>query len=80
MRNKIRLDTLSDVHKFVAITEKFDSSYVIKVTDTNRDFVVNGKSAMGLAYGATEFGDLWVECNKDIYSQIKEFLIEASAE
>jgi hypothetical protein len=41
----------------------------------NKGLKVDGKSFLGVAH-AHEFDDLWCECEKDIYMQIKKFVIE----
>ena len=76
MKNRIRLDTVDDVKKFVAITNTIEEPVII----TDGHFRVNGKSLLGLMYGMSEFDNLWVECEKDIYTHIKDFIIEISVE
>lgn len=76
MKNRIRLDTVDDVKKFVSVVKDIEVPVVI----TDGHFKVNGKSLLGLMYGMSEFDNLWVECEKDIYTHIKDFVIDASAE
>lgn len=68
---KIRLDTLSDVNKFVKITSAINSK--VTVTD-NQGLTVNGKSILGMMY-AMEFDELWCESEADIYQAIEKFLV-----
>lgn len=68
---KIRLDTLSDVNKFVKITSAISSK--VTVTD-NQGLKVNGKSILGMMY-AMEFDELWCESEVDIYQAIEKFLV-----
>ena len=71
MRNKIRIDTVQDVNKFVNITSQLDGK--ITITD-NAGLTVNAKSVLG-ALHAMEFEELWIESEKDIYSAIEPFVI-----
>lgn len=69
MKIRINLETLSDVTKFVAVTEKIPGK--VCLTD-GMGLKVNAKSLMGVIY-TLEFEEIWVESDKDIYSQIAEF-------
>ena len=71
MRNKIRIDTIQDVNKFVNITSQLEGK--ITITD-NAGLAVNAKSVLG-ALHAMEFEELWIESEKDIYSAIESFII-----
>lgn len=71
MRNKIRIDTIQDVNKFVNITSQLEGK--ITITD-NAGLTVNAKSVLG-ALHAMEFEELWIESEKDIYSAIEPFVI-----
>lgn len=71
MKNKIRIDTMQDVNKFVNITSQLDGK--ITITD-NAGLTVNAKSVLG-ALHAMEFEELWIESDKDIYSAIEPFVV-----
>jgi hypothetical protein len=71
VKYKIRLDTLSDVTKFVKITSAINSK--VTVTD-NQGLKVSGKSILGMMY-AMEFDELWCESDIDIYNAIEKFLV-----
>lgn len=71
MRNKIRLDTRKDVQDFVDIA----ATIPYKITVTDGSFSVNGKSFLGMLYGMSEFDNLWVECENDVYSAFEKFII-----
>ena len=71
MKNKIRIDTIQDVNKFVNITSQLEGK--ITITD-NAGLTVNAKSVLG-ALHAMEFEELWIESEKDIYSAIEPFVI-----
>jgi hypothetical protein len=71
MRVKIRLDTVTDANKFVAITSALDGK--ITITDTS-GLRVNAKSVLG-ALHALEFSEIWCESENDIYSYIRDFVV-----
>ena len=71
MKNKIRLDTMGDVHKFVNIVGKVEGEVYLS---DKRNFRINGKSLLGVMY-SLEFDEIWVESDEDIYSKIAEFVI-----
>lgn len=68
----IRLNTYTDVAKFVNIVSKLDGKIVVRDDDKH---CVNGKSVMGMLY-ALEFDKLVVESEKPIYHAIREFVID----
>lgn len=74
MRARIRLETMSDVNKFVNITANLRQP--VTITDGN-NLRVNAKSVIGVLH-ALEFTDLLCETedDNDIYMAIKEFVIE----
>lgn len=71
MKAKIRLDTMHDAANFVNITSRLDGKII--VTDSE-GLKVNAKSLMGMLY-ALEFDELWCESEKDIYSQISNYIV-----
>ena len=71
MKVRIRLDTATDIANFVLTTSKVKEK--VYVTDGSR-LCIDGKSFLGLAH-ATEFSELWCECDKDIYTLIEAFVI-----
>lgn len=71
MKVKVRLDTATDIANFVLVTSKIKEQ--VYVTDGNR-LCIDGKSFLGLAH-ATEFAELWCECDKDIYTLIEPFVV-----
>lgn len=72
MSYKIRLDTLSEVNKFVRFANSIDGN--VTITD-NQGLRVNGKSLLGMLY-AMEFEELWCESDVEIYQMIEDFLAE----
>ena len=71
MKNRIRLDTMSDVNEFVAIAMSCKGKVLLQSSD---GFCVSGKSMLG-ALASMEFNDLWVVSDEDIYSRIEKFII-----
>ena len=73
MRSRIRLETLSDINKFINIVTPLPGKIVVKNSD--EDFIVNAKSIFVMIC-AMNYDDLWLESENDIYSHIKDFIIE----
>lgn len=71
MKAKIRLDTIQEANRFVAITSELPGK--IEVIDPN-GLRVNAKSILG-ALHAMEFSELWCESENDIYMKISDFVI-----
>lgn len=71
MKVRIRLDTLSDIKKFVDITSS-ENGKVVLIDGSG--MCVNAKSLIGAMY-TTEWSEVWCESDKDIYQKIKEFVI-----
>lgn len=72
MKYKIRLDTMSDVNKFVKIA----TSYPGKIMLTDGDnFKVSGKSLLGAMY-TMEWDNVYCESDNEIYHLIKDFVEE----
>lgn len=71
---KIRLETLTDIRKFVdAVTSTEGNSVLENEAGTYR---INAKSFLGAAAAVEDWGDIWVcSDNANIYSAIKEFVI-----
>lgn len=76
MRVKIRLDTVTDIANFVLVASTVAPKVLLKNDD---GLCVDGKSFLGVAH-ASEFKNLWCECEKDIYSKIEPFVIVGSEE
>lgn len=72
MRQRIRLDTVTDIANFVLIASQVRSD--VYLTNDN-GLKVNGKSFLGVAH-AHEFDSLWCECDEDIYTKIQNFIVE----
>ena len=71
MRVRIRLDTATDIANFVLATSTVKET--VYVTNGGK-LCIDGKSFLGLAH-ATEFSELWCECDRDIYNLISAYVI-----
>jgi hypothetical protein len=75
MKARIRLETITDIGNFVVAVETATSvSDKVYITDGDR-MCVNAKSFLGLIH-AREFSKIYVESEKDIYTKIKDFIVE----
>lgn len=75
MKARIRLETITDIGNFVVAVETATSvTDKVYVTDGEK-MCVNAKSFLGLIH-AREFNKIYVESEKDIYTKIREFVIE----
>jgi hypothetical protein len=72
MKNKIILDTMSDLNKFIiAISDIEEDVYLV---DAKRRYRINAKSTIGCLLAKAEWSEIWVECEKDIYTQIEPWV------
>lgn len=71
MKVKISLDTLARVTKFVDAV----SGVGCPVYLMGDNLKVSAKSLLGALY-TMEWGEVWCECDHDIYSLIKDFVID----
>lgn len=74
MRYRIRLDTMSDVNKFVKIASK--NAGKIMLSD-GENFTVSGKSLLGAMY-TMEWDQVFCESENEIYHLIKDFIVDES--
>ena len=72
MRVKIRLETFRDANEIADIASKVDGRVVIS---DGSGLCVNAKSVLG-ALHALEFNDLWCESDKNIFAEIRKFVVE----
>ena len=61
---KIRLETLTDINKFINIVTPLPGKIVVK--NSTEDFIVNAKSIFVMIC-AMNYDDLWLESEHDIY-------------
>ena len=71
-KNKIRLDTFSQVTEFVELVTDLDGEIIL--TDEDENFKVNARSMLGAMY-ALEWKDLYVVSEHDIAVKILKFII-----
>ena len=69
MKQRIYLETLSQVQKFVTAVSQIDAP--VYITD-GAGLKVSAKSLLGALY-SLEFNTLYCECEHDIYAHIHEF-------
>ena len=75
MKARIRLETITDIGNFVVAVEMATASTdKVYVTDGDR-ICINAKSFLGLIH-TRDFKKIYVESEKDIYTKIKEFIVE----
>lgn len=71
MRQRVRLDTMTDIQKFVAAVSKIDDLVFL---EDNTGFKVSAKSLLG-ALLSMEWNEVYVNCNKDISGSILPWII-----
>ena len=71
MRQKIRLDTMNDIHKFVEVISRLDCKVFL---EDNTGYKVSARSLLG-ALLSMEWEDVYVHCEKDIAGIILPWII-----
>ncbi len=74
MKYRIRLDTMTDVNRFVKIATQNPGK--IMLTD-GENFTVSGKSLLGAMY-TMEWDQVFCESENEIYRLIKDFIVDES--
>lgn len=74
MRYRIRLDTMSDVNRFVKIATKNKGKIMLS---DGESFKVSGKSLLGAMY-TMEWDQVYCESENEIYYEIKDFIVDES--
>lgn len=75
MKNRIRLDTLTDVKNFCNIVDKIDADADVYLIDGTTQFKVNAKSMLGCLLSQAEWAETYVMCDKDIYTAIEKWIV-----
>jgi hypothetical protein len=70
-RTQIRLDTLSDVNKFVEVMSRLADQVWL---EDGSGIKVSAKSLLGAIY-TMEWDEVWCECEVDIYDKIEKFVV-----
>lgn len=73
MRVKVNLDTMNKIKAFVKVAEGIRGN--VCLTNDNHQFVVSGKSLMGVIYSLEWSDGTWLECDEDdAYSKFRDFM------
>lgn len=72
MKARINIDTLSKINSFVAICSQLDCK--VDLID-GEGYCVSAKSLMG-AVATMDWNNVYVESERDIYTDIREFVVE----
>ena len=72
MRAKINIDTLSKINALVAVCSQLDCK--VNLVD-GEGYCVSAKSLMG-AVATMDWNNVYVECERDIYTDIREFVAD----
>jgi hypothetical protein len=72
MKAKVNLDTMSRINAFVSICSRLDCK--VNLIDGN-GYCVSAKSLLG-AICTMDWNQVFIECEKDIYAYVQEFLAE----
>lgn len=72
MKVEVNIDTMSKINQFVSICSKLD--YKIDLID-GEGYCISAKSLIG-AVATMDWSQVFVVCENDIYSYIKDFIIE----
>lgn len=71
MRCRLRLDTLTDVNKFVSVVSDIPERVVLEDDDGH---CVSAKSLLGSIY-ALEWSSIYCKCDRDITAMILQWVI-----
>lgn len=71
MRQRIRLDTMSDIHKFIEVVSNVNQRVFL---EDNTGYKVSAHSLLG-ALLSMEWEEVYVSCNKDISGVILPWII-----
>lgn len=74
MRLKINLNTQSDVQHLVEVATSIKEN--VWLTDAEHNLKVSGKSLLGALYTMSDWDDIYVECEKDLYLQLIDLVAE----
>ena len=74
MRLKIHLNTQKDVQKLVQIATAVSED--VWLTDADHNLKVSGKSLLGALYTMSDWDDIYVECERDLYLQLIDLVAD----
>jgi hypothetical protein len=72
MKEQVNLDTMSKINAFVAICSRLDCK--VDLIDGS-GYRVSAKSLVGVL-ASMDWNQVFIECEKDIYAYVQEFLAE----
>ena len=72
MKERVNLDTMGKINAFVSICSRLDCK--VDLIDGN-GYRVSAKSLVG-ALATVDWNQVFIECDKDIYAYVQEFLAE----
>ena len=72
MKERVNLDTMSKINAFVTVCSRLDCK--VDLIDGN-GYRVSAKSLMG-AICTADWSEVFIECERDIYAYVQEFLAE----
>ena len=72
MKARINIDTMSKINAFVNVCSKINEKVNLVCGD---GYCVSAKSLLG-AIATVDWSEVFVECERDIYSLIQEFIVE----
>ena len=71
MRQRVRLDTMTDINKFVEVVSRIDDRVFL---EDNTGYKVSAKSLLG-ALVSMEWTEVYCYCDKDISGSILPWII-----
>ena len=72
MKERVNLDTMSKINAFVGVCSRLDCR--VDLVDGN-NYRVSAQSLVGVL-ATVDWSEVFVECEKDIYAYIQDFLAE----
>lgn len=74
MRLRINLNTQSDVRHLVEVATSIEED--VWLTDSDHNLKVSGKSLLGALYTMSDWDDIYVECERDLYLQLIDLVAD----
>ena len=71
MRQRVRLDTMTDINKFIEVVSRIDDKVFL---EDNTGFKVSAKSLLG-ALVSMEWEEVYCHCEKDISGMILPWIL-----
>lgn len=74
---KIRLDTMTDANDFLFAVSQISEEVYIK---SGKHLCASAKSALGCYMAKLEWNNLICQCESDIFTKIRKFIVEDTPE